>query len=83
VFHVVLSDAISSKKIDEARHQWFMPVVQATQEAELRRITVGSQPGQMVHKTLSQKTLHKNRAGGVAQGEAPEFKPQYRKKEIK
>jgi hypothetical protein len=26
------------------------------------------------------KTLHKNRAGGVAQGEGPEFKPQYYKK---
>jgi hypothetical protein len=24
-----------------------------------------------------EKTLHKNRAGGVAQGEDPEFKPQY------
>jgi hypothetical protein len=26
------------------------------------------------------KTLHKNKAGGVAQGEGPEFKPQYQKK---
>jgi hypothetical protein len=26
-----------------------------------------------------EKTFHKNRAGGVAQGEDPEFKPQYRK----
>jgi hypothetical protein len=25
------------------------------------------------------KTHHKNRAGGAAQGEGPEFKPQYRK----
>jgi hypothetical protein len=32
--------------------------------------------GQIVCKTLSQKTLHKNRA----QGEDPEFKPHYRKK---
>jgi hypothetical protein len=29
-----------------------------------------------VHETLSQKTLHKNRADGVAQGEDPVFKPQ-------
>jgi hypothetical protein len=28
------------------------------------------------------KTLHKNRAGRVAQGEGPEFKPQYLKKKI-
>jgi hypothetical protein len=26
------------------------------------------------------KTLHKNRAGGVDQGEGPELKPQYHKK---
>jgi hypothetical protein len=40
-----------------------MPVILATQEAEIRRITVQSQPGQIVHETQSQK-----RAGGVAQG---------------
>jgi hypothetical protein len=34
-------------------------------------------PGKQFHKTLTQKTLHKNRPGGVAQGEGPEFKPQY------
>jgi hypothetical protein len=32
---------------------------------------------------LSQKTLHKNRAGRVAQGEGLEFKPQYHKKKKK
>jgi hypothetical protein len=41
---------------------------------------VQSQPGQIVRETLSQKTLHKNRAGGVTQGKDPEFKPQYHKK---
>jgi hypothetical protein len=30
--------------------------------------------------TLSQKKLPQNRAGGVAQGVGPEFKPQYREK---
>jgi hypothetical protein len=35
--------------------------------------------GKIVHETLSRKTLHKNRAGRVAQGEGPEFKPQYHK----
>jgi hypothetical protein len=29
------------------------------------------------------KTFHKNRAGGVAQGEGSEFKPQYQKKKKK
>jgi hypothetical protein len=42
-----------------------------------------SQPGQIVCETLSQNTLHKNRAGGVAQGEGPEFKLLYHKKNFK
>jgi hypothetical protein len=53
----------------------------ATQEAEIRRVAVQSQPRQIVHKILSQKTLHINRAGRVAQGEGPEIKPQYYKKQ--
>jgi hypothetical protein len=32
---------------------------------------------------ISKKNLHKNRAGGVAQGEGPEFKSQYSKKKKK
>jgi hypothetical protein len=48
----------------------------ATQEADMR-IEIRSQPGQIVHVILSRKTLHKNIAGGVAQGEGSEFKPQY------
>jgi hypothetical protein len=53
-----------------------MPIILATQEAEIRRITIGSQPGQIVLKTVSQKT-HQKRAGRVAQGIGPEFKPHY------
>jgi hypothetical protein len=56
-----------------------MPVILATQEAEIRRIMVQSQPGQIVHETLSRKNPSQKRAGGVAQGVGPEFKPQYRK----
>jgi hypothetical protein len=40
---------------------------------------VQSQPGQKVCETVSQKTIHQNRACGVAPGEGPEFKPQNRK----
>jgi hypothetical protein len=38
-----------------------MPVILATQEAEIRRISVQSQPRQIVEETLSQKTLHKKK----------------------
>jgi hypothetical protein len=37
----------------KARCWWLMPVILATQEAEIRRIEVQSQTGQTVHKTLS------------------------------
>jgi hypothetical protein len=66
-----------------AGHPWLMPVILAMQEAEIRRITVGSQPRQVVCETLFRKTLHKNRAGRVAQSEGLEFKPQYCKKKEK
>jgi hypothetical protein len=56
-----------------------MPVILATQEAEITRIVVWSQPGQIVREILSQKNLSQKRAGGVAQGVGPEFKSQYRK----
>jgi hypothetical protein len=56
-----------------------MSVILATQEAEIRRISVQNQPRQRVLDTVS-KNLHINRAGGVAQGEGPEFKPQYHQK---
>jgi hypothetical protein len=61
--------------------QWFLPVIPATQEAAIRRITVRSQPEQIIPKTLSWKKpiTKKKRAGRVAQGEGPEFKPKLQK----
>jgi hypothetical protein len=47
-----------------------------TQEAEIRRISVQSQPRWIVREPLSQKYPSQKRAGGVAQGGGPEFKPQ-------
>jgi hypothetical protein len=54
-----------------------MPIILGTEDAEIRRIMVQSQLGQIVYKTLSQKYSSQKGAGGVAQGEGPEFKPQY------
>jgi UDP-N-acetylglucosamine:LPS N-acetylglucosamine transferase len=60
-----------------------MPVILATWEAEIRRITVRSQPRQIVHETLSRKNPSQKRASRVAQGVGLEFKPQYCKKRKK
>jgi hypothetical protein len=56
----------------------FLGVGGSCQEAEIRRLVVRSQPGQIVCETVSQK-----RAGGAAQGVGSEFKPQYHKKKKK
>jgi hypothetical protein len=45
-------------------------------------IEVRSHHRQRVLETLSQKNLSQKRAGGVAQGVGPEFKPHYLKKKI-
>jgi hypothetical protein len=58
------------------------PVILATQEAKIRRITVQSQPRQVTPETLSQKYPTHKRAGGVAQRVGPEFKPQYSKTKL-
>jgi hypothetical protein len=44
---------------------------------------VRSHPGQIVHKTLFRKSPLPKKAGGVAQGVGPEFKPQYHKEKKK
>jgi hypothetical protein len=54
-----------------ARCWWLTPVILATQEVEIRRIVVRSQPGQIVHKTPSRKNPSQKRAGGVG----PESNP--------
>jgi hypothetical protein len=40
-----------------------MPVILVTQEADIKRITIQSQPGQIVHETLSGKKP--SQKGGV------------------
>jgi hypothetical protein len=45
---------IKKKKVkNHARRLWLKPVILSTQEAEIRRIKVQSQLGQVVKKTLS------------------------------
>jgi hypothetical protein len=69
-----------SEIFHEAGYRWLLPTILAAQEAEIRRTEVQSQPRQIVLKTLSQKNPSQKRAGGVAQGLGPEFKPQYHQK---
>jgi hypothetical protein len=66
-------------KMKLARCQWLTSIILATQKTENTRLMVQSQPGQIACKTL-EKPHHKRRAGGVAQGVCPKFKPQYLKK---
>jgi predicted P-loop ATPase len=61
------------------RYQW-APVILTTQETEIRRIEVQSQPRQIVQETLARKYQLQKRGGGVAEGVGPEFKLQYHKK---
>jgi hypothetical protein len=42
-----------------ARHQWVMLIILAIQEAEIRRITVQSQPWQIIHETVLKKPITK------------------------
>jgi hypothetical protein len=41
-------DEMWNRKEDRTRHQWLMPVILATLEAEIRRIMIQSQTGQRV-----------------------------------
>jgi hypothetical protein len=63
------------KNLSTVRPWWLMSVILATQEAEIRRIMVRSQPWQIVNETLSRKNPSQKRAGGVTQGVGPEVKP--------
>jgi hypothetical protein len=59
--------------------RWLTSVILDTQEAEIRRIVGGSQQGQIVWKTLSQKNPSQKRADREAQGTGHEFKSHYKK----
>jgi hypothetical protein len=54
-----------------------MSVILATQGAEIRRIKVPSQPWANSSQDPILENPSQKRAGGMAQGVGPEFKPHY------
>jgi hypothetical protein len=57
-----------------------MFAILAAQEAEIRRITIQGLPRQIVRQEpISRNNSSHKKAGGVAQGVVPEFKPQHHK----
>jgi hypothetical protein len=49
----------TTKKNNKSQALWLTPAILATQEAQIRRMEVRSQPGQIVYETLSGKNSHK------------------------
>jgi hypothetical protein len=47
--------SLGVKIVSLSRVPVLMPVILATQEAEIRRMAISSQPGQIVQETLSRK----------------------------
>jgi hypothetical protein len=54
-----LISSLNKKKYRTVRCWWLTPVILATQEAEIKRIKIQSQPQQIVLKTVSKKNHHK------------------------
>jgi hypothetical protein len=66
---------VHQKQEFTAGRHWLILVILTTLEAEIRRIGVQSQPGQIVRRPYLEKNPSQKRAGGVAQRVGPEFKP--------
>jgi hypothetical protein len=59
-----------------------MPVILATQEAEIRKIEIQSQPDKIVQVALFRKNPSQRSAGGMVRAVGSDFKSQYHKKLI-
>jgi hypothetical protein len=71
---------LAVKITTSAGRRWLTSVILATQEAEIRRIVVRSQPRQIVHETVSQKyPLQKKRLAEWLKVKAMSASPQYNK----
>jgi hypothetical protein len=76
-----MSKANREKK---GKTRWLTPVILPTQEAEIRRITVQSQPGHIVQRDpILKKPFTKKDWWNGLRCRGPEFKPQYCKKKKK
>jgi hypothetical protein len=51
----------------KAKHQWLTLIILATQEAEIRRITVQARPGKQFIRPYLPKYPTRKKAGGVTQ----------------
>jgi hypothetical protein len=63
MYFICVSHKISSLKRFRAGGQWLMLVILLTQETEIRRITVQSQPWQIVCEPLSGKKPKTQKGG--------------------
>jgi hypothetical protein len=57
----IVKDPVSKTKT-EAGCWWLTPVILAPQEAEIRRLSIESQPRQLIHEPLPRKYSTQNRS---------------------
>jgi hypothetical protein len=74
--------SVRSKSLIKAELRWLMPVVLATQRQRSGRSWFKASLGKQFVRPYLKKPFTK-RAGSVAQGAGPEFKPQYHQKKKK